>query len=524
MSNYDVIIIGGGPTGVALGIELGLNHIKTLILEKYPTPLLSPRAQSLNARSMEFFLRWKLANALKAKQLLPPDFPIRGVWCSKLNGKTYAVSSSNEQLNDTISPERGVRIPLWLTEEVLRNKLSELPSVTLLKNHSAFEVVAENQFIRVTTQSQENKINEFYASFVVGCDGANSITRQQANIHFENLSPAQRVINVVFESQELAKLITVEKGFLFYLLDSSKPGAIGPVDLTRGLWYAQIRDDEKAQSIEEINLDQLLFDMTGLQFDKKIIQAHFWNMQIQLADRFAKDNKIFLVGDSAHGFVPTGGFGLNTGLGDAVNLGWKLASVIKGQAKVELLSTYEKERRPVCLFNLKAAQKNADDMIALRGKFDPKKDPEGFAAANAALAKQHTHSLGATMGYAYFDSPLTMLNPDQSTKSIDPTNYEPKPYPGFFLPHIRIQDQSIYSMLSPIHWTFLISDHASLPEEIKQRLASLDVEILTLPKNAYSFSYILIRPDWHIVFASNTLSNISFDFLFFLDQSHANSG
>lgn len=116
-----------------LGIELGLNGIKTLILEKHEAPLLSPRAQSLNARSMEFFMRWKLDDKLKAKQLLPPNFPIRGVWCSSLNGNTYAVSSSNEQLSDDISPQRGIRMPLYLTEEVLRDQLSEFNTVTFLK-------------------------------------------------------------------------------------------------------------------------------------------------------------------------------------------------------------------------------------------------------------------------------------------------------------------------------------------------------------------------------------------------------
>jgi len=107
--------------------------------------------------------------------------------------------------------------------------------------------------------------------------------------------------------------------------------------------------------------------MAGFSFNKKIVQAHFWNMHIQLAKQFSKNNRVFLVGDSAHAFVPTGGYGLNTGLGDVVNLGWKLSAVVKHQANLRLLETYEKERRPVCVNNLKAAQKNADDIPVASG-------------------------------------------------------------------------------------------------------------------------------------------------------------
>lgn len=515
MQTYDVIIVGGGPTGVALGIELGLNNIKTLILEKHAAPLLSPRAQSLNARSMEFFRRWKLAENLKAKQLLPPDFPIRGVWCSLLNGKTYAVSSSNEQLNDDISPERGVRIPLWITEEVLRDKLNQLPTVTFLKQHAVYDLQLNKDDVVVVAKNNLDEIKEFKTNYVAACDGANSITRKKVDIEFEVLAPPQRIINIMFESNELEKMITVDKGFLFYLLESKNPGAIGPVDLSRGLWYAQVRDNGSAETIDQVDLQSLLDNITGFSFKKKIVQAHFWNMHIQLAKQFSKNNRVFLVGDSAHAFVPTGGYGLNTGLGDVVNLGWKLSAVIKQNTNTFILETYEQERRPVCLNNLKAAQKNADDMMELRKKHNPSEDPEGFAKANAALAKQHTYSLGATMGYAYFNSGLTLLQKEQSTQAMNPSVYQPTVAPGYFLPHCWIEKQkSIYDALSAINWTLIVSgDKTESIEQWQKKFEDFHftLDILHLPKATYPYKYVLIRPDWHIAFVGNELSNEYFE-------------
>lgn len=516
MQTYDVIIIGGGPTGVALGIELGLNKVNTLILEKHAAPLLSPRAQSLNARSMEFFRRWKLAEILKAKQLLPPDFPIRGVWCSSLNGKTYAISSSNEQLNDSISPERGIRIPLWLTEEVLREKLHELPTVTFLKQHAVVDIELNPDAVLVTANNL-NETKQFQAKYIVACDGANSITRKKANIEFEVLAPPQRIINIMFESKELEKFITVDRGFLFYLLESKSPGAIGPVDVARDLWYAQIRDNGVAETIDQVDLQSVLDNMAGFCFDKKIVQAHFWNMHIQLAKHFSKNNRMFLVGDSAHAFVPTGGYGLNTGLGDVINIGWKLSAVIKHKANPILLETYEQERRPVCLNNLNAAQKNADDMMELRQKHNPSQDPEEFAKGNAALAKQHTHSLGATMGYAYFDSGLTLLQEEQSTKPMDRSAYQPVIAPGYFLPHCWIVERkSIYDVLSTINWTLLVSgekDDAGVKKwQEKFTDYHMTLEVLDMPHGIGSHKYVLIRPDWHIAFVGSELNSYYFDY------------
>jgi hypothetical protein len=351
----------------------------------------------------------------------------------------------------------------------------------------------------------------------VGCDGAKSITRQLLNITTESLLPPQKFISVVFHSHDVKTKMTMPKGVLYYNLNLPKTAAIGCTDFANGIWYAQIAYSGEAE-ITAIDISGFLEQITGFKFQKEIKHANFWNRQALLANHFQK-GKIFLAGDAAHVLPPTGGHGVNTGFGDAVNLAWKLHAVIGNHASEKLLSTYEMERRPIAIRNLYAAKKNAEDANQIRTLYPPEIMPENFAKENQRIAQQHAVSVGLALGYRYHASPIILYEKDNFS-SNDLQNYQPIAAAGFFAPHYNLSSRKcLYDILN-IGFTLLTNE--KVDNKIINAFAEKGITLSILQtsssemKKLYPRKFYLLRPDWHIAWVGDKIPNDLISFVTYL--------
>lgn len=289
--SYEVIIVGGGPVGVALAIELGMLGISVAVLEKYDDPLLLPRAQLLSPRSMEFFRRWGLSQQLLNKRLLPPEHALKVIWCSGLAGKLYSRIDIAENIDADVTAEPYQSLALWITEEVLRERLSDFKNVEFIKQTEVMDIVQDENKVTVTVKDRTDNQYSLTANYLVGCDGARSLTRTKMGLKSEIYLPEQRALSILFHSQELKEKISLPTAAVYFNLAIEKTGGIGCADYKNGLWYSHILRPSD-QNLDEIDLSAVLDQIAGFEFKKEVKQANFWMMRAEVAENF-RQGRIF---------------------------------------------------------------------------------------------------------------------------------------------------------------------------------------------------------------------------------------
>ena len=346
---YQVIIVGGGPVGVALAVELGQRGVSCVLIERHTTPQRIPKGQNLTNRSLEHFYFWGAVDELRAARVMPRGYPIGGITAyGDLMRDHWYIPVGRESYGDYFF-QANERLPQYLTEEVLRARMADFPNVTSIPGWSAETIEQEEQGVRVTITEENGPGRQvFEAEYVVGCDGPRSTVREQSGIERDGTDFDQKMALLVFRSRELHEgLKHLPERTVYRALSPDFKGAwcfFGRIDVGEGwFFHAPVSRDATA---EDYDFRGLLQRAAGFEFSVEFDHIGFWELRVAVANTYRK-RRAFIAGDAAHTHPPYGAYGLNTGLEDVTNLGWKLAAALEGWGGDSLLDSYNEERRPI---------------------------------------------------------------------------------------------------------------------------------------------------------------------------------
>jgi 2-polyprenyl-6-methoxyphenol hydroxylase-like FAD-dependent oxidoreductase len=449
-----------------------------------------------NGRSMELFRRLGLADRLRAVAV-PEGNCFDVSWITSLVGRELhrfrypsIIERRTEILkrNDGSQPrEPAMRVSQVMIEPVLQRAILGDQLVEARWGVALEDFEQNDEGVIVTLHHGDTGVTESVrCDFLAGCDGGSSLVRERLGIALEGRAAVTQRYMIHFKSD--ARDLLQAFGIAWHY-QTDKGTLIAQDD--EDTWTLQTRPPAGAAP-EAADPNAMLDAWVGQSFPRHVLVANPWASHLLVAERY-RLGRAFLAGDAAHQYIPTGGYGMNTGIADAVDLGWKLASVLKGYADQSLLDTYEHERRPVGLRNRAASERHTDVRIRIAELYRSERDHDALARGIAALGNAENESWGIEFGYRY------------DGVEGDPLVYEPTTAPGARLPSVFLHDGSaLYDRLGP-WFTLLRLGDADPSPLIDAAPVPLDTVIVDDPAIApiYEAKLVLVRPDTHVAWRGN---------------------
>ena len=510
-----VLIVGGGPVGLALAADLGWRGIECILVEQTDGRITTPKMNEVNVRTMEFCRRWGIADKV-INCPFPDDHPMDAVFVTSLGGYELARMerpAKKHQIPGPLSPMiQQICSQTWF-DPILRKLAQSYSDVTIhhrrrLETFEAREDGVTAEIVDLDTGERES----VKARFLAACDGANSGIRRALGIKLVGSEVLSRPFHMFFRIPDLFGKLGIKPGTFYLAIDRNGLWAnIRVIDPVEGLWRLMMLDSPADLDPDKIDRDAYLRRALGREIDVEWVGVSVWTRRGVVAERYSK-GPVHLLGDAVHQLSPTGALGMNTGIADAVDLSWKLAAVIEGWGGDGLLASYDAERRPIGQRNVRAATGFYQDHLDFERGVETIEDAtaEGDQFRKRLGAKlsrdigRMFRTIGVQLGYRYDPSPICVPD-DTPSPTDDPETYVPTARPGSRAPHAWLNDGR--STLDLFGRGFVLlrlgpepPDPTALAKAAAQHKMPLGVVTLPEPEvlQRYERRLVLVRPEGHV--------------------------
>ena len=518
MDSTPILIVGGGPVGLALAGDLGWRGQECLLVEQSDGSIHQPRQDLVGIRTMESCRRWGLVPAVEAAPY-PRDVPQDNVYVTSLTGYELGrerFPSMGADKPPPVSPQKRERCPQNMFDPILRAFAASHKTVELRYRTRLISFVQDRDGVTADLEDVgEGRRCQIRARYIAGCDGARSLVRETLGIALRGNPALTYTTNVIFRCPNLVALHDKGQAYRFIIIGPEGTWATIVAINGRDQWRLSLIGGAEPRELTTDEIHAAIRRAVGKNFDYEILSVVPWVRRELVAEHFS-NGRGFILGDAAHMMSPTGGFGMNTGVGDAVDLSWKFSAVLEGWGGEALLDSYEAERQPIGARNVAEASRN------LRRMLSPGHNPslldatEEGARTRQRLGREFSDAmrhewftLGMHLGYRYESSPICW--PDGSAAPPDdPKTYVPVARPGSRAPHAWLADGR--STLDLFGRSFVLlgvgadaADAAPIVQaadarRVPMRFVPLDEpSILAL----YERRLVLVRPDGHVAWRDN---------------------
>lgn len=522
-SSVAVLIVGGGPVGLSLALEIGSRNVPCLLVEQGDGAILEAKMFATGIRTLEFCRRWGIAERVK-NWGFPPDYKMDIVFVTSLAGHELgriAIPSQRQVEAFDCSPEQFAHCPQFVFDPILAEAARSRPSVHLRYRCRLTGFRQDDTGVFAELHDLETDRREMIeASYLVGCDGLSSSVRKALGIEMTGQPMINRSANIMFRAPRLTELHDKGEAGRYVILGPAGPWAsLVPADgVERWRLMVHGRADVDMSGIDPL---ETVRRAIGRDADVEILTVGHWVRRRLAADRY-QHGRVFLAGDAVHVTPPNGGLGMNTGIGDAVDLGWKLAAVHQGWGGFHLLDTYERERRPIGVRACDEAMRNFERFSTRAISPHIFDETEGGDRARAELGAQLVEAnryawdnpLDTHLGYRYDQSPICIPDGPPPPPPADTREYTQTSFPGARAPHAWLKDGRSTLDLFGDGFTLLrlgndAPDAAKMAQAARDRGVPLQIVAVEEEHvlDLYEKPLVLVRPDGHVAWRGSALSD-----------------